>query len=295
MPSVRVGIKNAHIAIMTNDTSESATYEVPIRMNKVTALDKKTAKNKQPIYADDGPAEVVVSTGETTVSISVTELTLDLKAKMLGHSIVGGVMVKKATDIPPYLALMFESAKNNGKKRFVKLLKGMAEEPDESFKTKGGTAEGQTDTIDITFVRRDYDDASERVADEEHADYVPSIGESWYNSVDPATDTTPPTVTCVPLDGASDVAAATTVALTFSETVSASSLVIGESFILQKNDGTQVAGTGAWNTGHTVYTFTPSAVLTAGATYSAIVTKAVKDLADNHLAAVNEFTFTIAA
>ena len=71
--------------------------------------------------------------------------------------------------------------------------------------------------------------------------------------------------------------------------------IVGESFILQKNDGTQVAGTGAWNAGHTVYTFTPSANLTAGATYNAIVTKAVKDLAGNALAAVNEFTFTVQA
>ena len=295
MPSVRVGVTNVHIAIMTNDSTSGAAYEAPELLDEVISVDKKTASSKAPMYANNGPAEIVVATGETTVSINTTELTLAQKAKILGHKIVGGVMEKNIEDIPPYLAIMFEGLKNNGKKRYVKLLKGMAIEPDENFKTKGGTAEGQTDTIEITFVRRNYDNLYERVADEEHPDYVASIGANWYNAVDTDADTTAPTVACTPADSATNVAAASTVVLTFNEAISASTLVAGESFVLQKNDGTQVAGSGTWNTGHTVYTFTPSANLTAGATYNAIVTKAVKDLAGNALAAVNEFTFTVAA
>ena len=44
--------------------------------------------------------------------------------------------------------------------------------------------------------------------------------------------------------------------------------------------------------GHTVYTFNPTESLAAG-TYNVLVTKAIKDLAGNALAAVNEFTFTV--
>lgn len=295
MPYVRVGVKNAHIAIMTSDSSVGVVYGEPIKLEKLIGINKKTATSKAVIYADDAPADVLTTTGETTVSVNVSELTLAQKALLLGHSVVGGVMKSNSEDQAPYVALMFESKKSNSAIRYVKLLKGMAVEPDEDFKTKSGNAEGQTDTIEFTFIRRDYDKDWKYDTDTDHPDYVPNTGATWYDGVESAADTTPPTVTCVPLDEATNVAAGTTVALTFSETMTASSLAYGESFILQKNDGTQVAGAGSWNTGHTVYTFTPSTALTAGATYNAIVTKAVKDLADNHLAAVNEFTFTIAA
>ena len=82
--------------------------------------------------------------------------------------------------------------------------------------------------------------------------------------------------------------------LTFSEAIATESVVYGESIILQKADGTQVAGAGAWSVGNTVYTFNPTSNLSASSDYVVIATKAIKDLAGNKLAAVNVFNFTTA-
>ena len=291
----RVGISNLHYAKMTSDTVAGAIYNAPVALPNVMSLDRKVGANSETLYADNGPAEINETLGEITVAVNVIELTLEQKADLLGHSIVGGVMVSHVDDVAPYVALMFEGLKTNGKKRLKKLLKGKASELDENYQSKSDKPNPQTDTINFKFLKRDFDGLWEKTADEESPGYVSSIGTNWYTAVEPDADVIAPTVTCVPVDSATNVAADADVVLTFSEAMTTSTLVVGESFILQKSDGTQVAGAGAWNTGHTVYTFNPTASLTAGATYNVLVTKAVKDLAGVALAAVNEFTFTVAA
>jgi len=291
----KVGLRKLHYAILISDTSAGVSYDAPVALPNVISIDRKVAATSDTLYADNGPAEINDALGAITLTINRIELSLAEQAVLLGHSIVGGVMVSNIDDMAPYIALMFEGTKTNGTKRYKKILKGKAMVPDESYKTKGEKPEPQTDTIVINCVRRDYDSNWEKTADEEHPDYVASIGANWYTAVESTGDAVVPTVACVPADAAVDVAANASVVLTFSEAMTASSLVVGESFILQKADGTQVVGTGTWNTGHTVYTFVPTTALTAAASYDVIVTKAVKDLANNSLAAVNVFNFTVAA
>lgn len=293
--ALKVGVSKLYYAVCTSDTVDGVTYGTPARLQKVASVDVKTGANTATFYADNGPAETATALGEITVDISLGDLTLDEQAILLGHSIVGGVLQKHVDDTAPYIALMFEGLKSNGKKRFKKLLKGQFSEPDDSYKTKADKPEFQPMSITGKFVRRDYDGLWDKTADEDSIDYVASIGTNWYTSVEGSADVTAPTVTCVPANSATNVAVTADIVLTFSEAMMASSLVVGSSFILQKSDGTQIAGAGVWTVGNTVYTFNPTASLAAGSSYNIIVTQAVKDLAGNALAAVNVFNFGTAA
>ena len=105
-------------------------------------------------------------------------------AALLGHTVNKGVMEYKSTDTPPYVALLFESVKSNGKKRFVKLLKGKFAEPEENFQGKDTSTHWNTVKLTGHFVVREYDSAWKRVADEDAADYESTTGDSWYNTVD---------------------------------------------------------------------------------------------------------------
>lgn len=291
----RVGVSNFYYAKLTQDTTEGIAYDAPVRIPGLISISITPASNTNTLYADNGPAEVAESLGEITVEVDLKDLTIEHQAALLGHTASGGVMTSAAADVAPYVAILFEGLKANGKKKFVKLLKGKFAIPADSYETKKDSVTFQTDKISGKFVIRDYDSKWKYTAEEDSADYVASVGTNWFTSVEAGADVVAPTVACVPVDSASNVAADADVVLTFSEAINASSLVDGESFILQKSDGTQVAGAGTWNTGHTVYTFNPAASLAAGATYNVLVTKAVKDLAGNALAAVNEFTFTVQA
>ena len=104
-----------------------------------------------------------------------------------------------------------------------------------------------------------------------------------------APDTTAPTVTgTAPANGATGVATTATVAVTFSEPVTANGGVT-----LAINGGAAVATT-ATVSGNTV-TLTPTTPLTAGTTYRVNVSTAVRDLANNPVAAASSTTFTTAA
>jgi phi13 family phage major tail protein len=70
-----------------------------------------------------------------------------------------GVMVKKATDSPPYFAMGFKSkSRKTGRDMYVWLLKGRAKPISQTFKTQEGkTITRQTDKVEITFIKRTKD------------------------------------------------------------------------------------------------------------------------------------------
>jgi len=287
----KIGVSNFYYALVTADAAGGLTYSAPVAVPGLTQLDIKTASDTATLYADNGPYETASALGEITVDIDLADLDLATQAALLGHSLSGGVMVLNANDVAPNVAIGFKGLKGNGKYRYVWLLKGTFAEPDDTYKSKGEKVEYQTQKITGKFVITAYDGNWKRIADEDAAGYSATVGTNWFTSPLGSGDTTPPTVTCVPADGASGVGATDNIVLTFSEEMDISSLVIGESFVLQKADGTDIAGAGAWTTGNTVYTFNPAPSLSGA--HNIIITKAVKDLAGNKLAAVNVFNFTV--
>ena len=107
----------------------------------------------------------------------------------------------------------------------------------------------------------------------------------------PAPDTTPPTVTAkAPADAATDVPLETTVTATFSEPVTG---VSGSTFTLMEGLN-PVAGTVTYAAGPRTATFTPSAPLATGTTYTASLASGIADVATNPLAPVT-WSFTTAA
>jgi hypothetical protein len=102
-------------------------------------------------------------------------------------------------------------------------------------------------------------------------------------------DTVPPTVTShTPASGATGVTTGTAVTATFSEPVQPATVAVS----LTDSGGATVAGTTAYSSSTNKATFTPSAALAAGATYTATVSGA-KDLAGNTMSPVT-WSFTTA-
>jgi len=113
----------------------------------------------------------------------------------------------------------------------------------------------------------------------------------------PPPDTTPPSVTGrTPAPGATAVAIGTTVAATFSEQLDPATVNSGT--VTLSSAGGTVSGSVAYNSTNRIATFTPSAALANGTTYTATVrggSTGVKDLAGNALASNVTWQFTTAA
>ncbi len=104
--------------------------------------------------------------------------------------------------------------------------------------------------------------------------------------------TTAPVVTdTTPADAASDIAATTTIDITFDDPMQLSSLQ--SSFTLSGNTVGAVTGTVSLNTTANTATFTPAQVLRAYETYTATVSTDAKNTADLALATAESWSFTI--
>jgi phi13 family phage major tail protein len=294
MAGVQVGLKNLYYAVLTKDDATGVSYLAPVKIAGAINAKISPKSNTEVLYADDGPDETATALGEIDVEFEAKDISLTDQAALLGHSIVGGVMLKKATDVAPYVALGFMSKKSNGQYRYIWLTKGMFALPDQEYATGEDKPKFQTPKLKGTFVKRAYDDLWQRIADEDHPDYVASIGANWFNSVEGTADTTPPTVTVVPANNATNVAVGSAVNWTFSEAILASLVTDSNFFLVKDSDGSAVTGTLSINTARTVVTFTPGANLTATTAYRAICTKDVCDLAGNRLAANSVTKFTTA-
>ncbi|MDO8679579.1 MAG: Ig-like domain-containing protein, partial [Acidobacteriota bacterium] len=106
-------------------------------------------------------------------------------------------------------------------------------------------------------------------------------------------DDTPPTVTAtVPANGATGVAPTSTVNITFSEAMDATTISATNITVRLTSSGTAVTGTVAYNTTTRVATFTPASPLAQSTGYSVTVSTGVKDAAGNALAAPFQFAFS---
>jgi phi13 family phage major tail protein len=156
----RVGLKGVCFWEQTADTSASVTYGSK-RSEVIEAINATIAPaNTDPDiqYAEDVESDVLYSDPELTVTLEAKEIPITLRAWLLGHTVdSNGVMIEKATDAPPYIAMGFKSIKRNNAYRYVQLLKGRAKLMSDTYRTMEKTPTRQTDSIEIVFIKRTYD------------------------------------------------------------------------------------------------------------------------------------------
>ena len=184
----QVWLKDLHFAILTQDTKEGLTYEVPEEMVGAINATINPAVNTQELYADAQLWESVSALGKIDVEVETADLPLDVRAKILGNKIVEGVLVENKGDIAPHLALGFKSLKSNGKYRYIWLLKGVAQPMAEDYSTKKDNVEHKTPKIKFTFMPRLHDGDWKRTADEDSENFMGAA--TWFEKVPGYTTTT---------------------------------------------------------------------------------------------------------
>jgi phi13 family phage major tail protein len=184
MSGITVGLKNLHIATLTTDTPTAATYAAPVILARAIEAKITPSVNSTTLYADDGAAAVTSALGEVELELNIDALSTANQALLLGHTInADKVLVKKSTDIAPYVAVGFSSANDDGTQKYVWLLKGRFELPEQNFKTKGSEVEFQTPTIKAKFVKRDFDSAWQFQVDSGDSGVAAGVITGWFTTV----------------------------------------------------------------------------------------------------------------
>ena len=179
-----IGVDNFHIAkMLTDPTDGQATYDDIISFPWLRSVSIEPQSDEATLYADNQAVDTANVTSKYSLTIDTATLPLEYKALLLGHTIENGVMTVTSEDNAPYFAIMFETTKRNGKKRFVKFLKVRFSEPSETAQTKEESVTYTTPSMTATAIYRN-DKKAIYQADEEADGYAATTGANWYASVD---------------------------------------------------------------------------------------------------------------
>lgn len=164
-----VGLKNVVIAPLIEDTEATLTYgDLQLMAGAIEA--SITPENAAPDvqYADDIEFDVLYPDPELAFKTKMADIPLAIQEMIFGNKIDdNGVLVRTASDKPPYFAVGFKSEKTDKSYRYVWLYKVRAKPVTESYATKEGTTvTRQTGEIEWTAIKRTHDARYQAVADE---------------------------------------------------------------------------------------------------------------------------------
>lgn len=101
----KIGLKNFRFGILTENLDGSATYGVGQKPAKAISCTVDITNNDVKLYADDALAESDTSFQSGSVTLGIDDEDDITMATLLGHEIVGGVMVRNSSDVAPYVGL----------------------------------------------------------------------------------------------------------------------------------------------------------------------------------------------
>lgn len=160
MAAVQIGLKGLVYALQLTDVlNTSCTYSAPVPIPGVISATINPNASIETLFADDGPMETASTLGKIDVELVLGDLDNTIQSVLLGHTITAGILTRKSSDTPPWLAIGFKTLKSNGKYRYVWLLKGKFSIPEMKNDTKSDKISWQNPTIKGAFAKRDCDDA----------------------------------------------------------------------------------------------------------------------------------------
>ena len=181
-----IGLKNVVIAPLTEDTTETHSYgDLQLMAGAIEA--SITPENADPDiqYADDVEFDVLYPDPELAFKTKMADIPLTIQEMIFGNRIDdNGVLIRAASDKPPYYAVGFKSEKSDGTYRYVWLYKVRAKPVTENYQTKEGTSiTRQTGEIEWTAIKRTHDGQYQAVADEGQNGFTVEKGKTFLQSV----------------------------------------------------------------------------------------------------------------
>ena len=181
-----VGLKNVVIAPLTTDTEETLTYgELQLMAGAIEASITPESADPDVQYADDIEFDVLYPDPQLAFKTKMADIPLLIQEMIFGNKVDdNGVLIRTASDKPPYFAVGFKSEKTNGSYRYVWLFKVRAKPVTENYATKEGTTiTRQTGEVEWTAIKRTSDGRYQAVADEGQNGFTAEKAKTFLDSV----------------------------------------------------------------------------------------------------------------
>lgn len=183
----QIGLKNLYYAPITEDEYGNETYGAPVRLAKAINADLTVNSNDATLYADDGADVVYRDFINGTLTLEVNDLGNAVAAALLGASIdANGALVSSGEDVPPPVAIAFQSKSARGGDRYFWFYRVVFSVPGASIQTKGESIEFATPSIEGTISRRNQMDANNKhpwKIEAKEGEATGSVIANWFNAV----------------------------------------------------------------------------------------------------------------
>lgn len=272
-----VGITDVYIAEVTKDAADGYTAGTPEYLAPVMTLGLKPVTSSETQYADDQAFDVVSAEAETDMELTITNLPLEMRAKLLGlaYDAVSGRVYDDADAAAPYFAFGYRSKKRSGKYLYVWYQKVQFTAPEEAANTRADKDTPQPIKLIAKAIKTIYKwdlgsktNSIKRVMGDQDIDNFDETG--WFTQVQVPSISAPSALTLAnsaPADNAPNIAVGANVVLTFSNALNVHAV---KNVALVKADGTAVVAAVTIDTTRKIVTINPDSDLSAATTYIAV-------------------------
>lgn len=261
-----VGVRNVVYWIMSENTNTAATYGQVYPLPGVMSAKITHKSDSQTVSAEDQIDEVIYGSGSDDAEIQQKNIPLDDLARLLGHTIVNGEMIRNKDDVAPEVAFAYQSEKSNKAIEYDKYLCGRFEEPDKEHESNGEKVTPKYKTIKGTFYPRKIDGNSSKQMESDSLTFNQDNVTDWFTTVDGTAPAAIALSSSTPAANATGVLATADPALTFNNKIADYSGIM-----LIKADGTTVSTAVSIDTTGKIVTITPSANLTSATAYAIVL------------------------
>ena len=150
----KIGLSNLLWARLTESAEGNPSYDGAKTLAKAVSASTSITNNSAFLYADNVLAESDTAFQSGTITLGCDEDGDSVFAELLGHSNVGGVITKNATDVAPFVAVGRIITKMVSSTLYYKaevLYKVKFSEPNADDQTKGESMEFRTPEIEGTI------------------------------------------------------------------------------------------------------------------------------------------------
>ena len=162
----RINVRNCKRADVTVDSDSTYTLGTVVAMPDLRQVDLAFTSASGTLYGDGEKVSEVSLINGATLQFGIDKLTQADKVALLGVTKdAKGVVSYKTTDKPPKTAIYFEVEHDDGGYEAIWLLCGKAQPIGVSAQQREDNITFSTETVNMTFVRREKDKMVMRMAD----------------------------------------------------------------------------------------------------------------------------------
>lgn len=179
----KINITHPVYCILTQDDENGVAYDEVKTFGEAMQISLTPSVSSGELYGNGAKVDSYSKLTGLTVSYQATKIPIEVRQEIYNLQVSNGVVMESAANqATKYIAFGFEAEQTNGKSEYVWLLKGRPKPINADLKQSEQNVTYSTDTIEIDFVKRIYDDMLRYFADLSNPDFTEGQAAEWFTS-----------------------------------------------------------------------------------------------------------------